>query len=494
MNKKFYLILALALLVLASVVFMLMSTSLTIHDETNLQDYSLEDYRVWVEQDQKIVSVDSVEAGDNVIIVRLSAMQRGKAILRIENGDVFSRVIPLQVYYPKILVADGIFGRSRGYIAFSVAILIYFLAIFAGLLRAYRKSVRSNIYQYRNVMILGVAIFVLFLILNRIPDMFRLEALEDLLRNILSSGGTFSLLMLPVFFLTWIYIIFSNLYLMKKEGRNWHNMLGTILGAAIFLGTLFPELLSSWLQRTSLLDVHNERGVAMYVELFIENSVGIIVAYLESVLLATIWFGIKAARHKPAFDKDYVLILGCQINEDGSLTNLLKARTDKAVDFAAKQKAATGKEIVFVPSGGQGSDEVMPEAQAIRNYLLSIGIPEERILAEDQSVNTYENLNNSMKLIRRSTDQANPKVIFSTTNYHVFRAGLLATGMGLKIEGIGSRTRQYFWINAFVREYIATLYSERKIHIRIILLLLAAVLLLVALLFAAIRYGLVVGI
>ena len=136
----------------------------------------------------------------------------------------------------------------------------------------------------------------------------------------------------------------------------------------------------------------------------------------------------------------------------------------------------------------------MPEAQAIRNYLLSIGIPEERILAEDQSVNTYENLNNSMKLIRRSTDQANPKVIFSTTNYHVFRAGLLATGMGLKIEGIGSRTRQYFWINAFVREYIATLYSERKIHIRIILLLLAAVLLLVALLFVAIRYGLVVGI
>ena len=104
------------------------------------------------------------------------------------------------------------------------------------------------------------------------------------------------------------------------------------------------------------------------------------------------------------------------------------------------------------------------------------------------------NLNNSMKLIRRSTDQANPKVIFSTTNYHVFRAGLLATGMGLKIEGIGSRTRQYFWINAFVREYIATLYSERKIHIRIILLLLAAVLLLVALLFVAIRYGLVVGI
>ena len=90
--------------------------------------------------------------------------------------------------------------------------------------------------------------------------------------------------------------------------------------------------------------------------------------------------------------------------------------------------------------------------------------------------------------------EANVRAGYDVYNAVAAVAGLLATGMGLKIEGIGSRTRQYFWINAFVREYIATLYSERKIHIRIILLLLAAVLLLVALLFVAIRYGLVVGI
>ena len=140
------------------------------------------------------------------------------------------------------------------------------------------------------------------------------------------------------------------------------------------------------------------------------------------------------------------------------------------------QKEKAGKDIVFVPSGGQGDDEVMAEAAAVRNYLLEQGIPEEQILAEDQSVNTYENFRNSMALIkeREATAQADtgaaaePKVAFSTTNYHVFRSGLLAFEQGFLTEGIGSPTKRYFWINAFVREFIAALVSEKKRHILVI--------------------------
>ena len=36
--------------------------------------------------------------------------------------------------------------------------------------------------------------------------------------------------------------------------------------------------------------------------------------------------------------------------------------------------------------------------------------------------------------------------------------------MGKKIEGVGSKTKSYFWVNAFIREFIATLVSERKAH------------------------------
>lgn len=60
---------------------------------------------------------------------------------------------------------------------------------------------------------------------------------------------------------------------------------------------------------------------------------------------------------------------------------------------------------------------------------------------------------------------------FATTNYHVFRTGMLAEQNGLKAEGIGSKTKVYFWVNAFVREFIATIVNEKKTHARVALIL-----------------------
>ena len=57
------------------------------------------------------------------------------------------------------------------------------------------------------------------------------------------------------------------------------------------------------------------------------------------------------------------------------------------------------------------------------------------------------------------------KAAFATTNYHVFRTGMLAEQNGLKAEGIGSKTKVYFWVNAFVREFIGLLFEERWRHL-----------------------------
>ena len=57
---------------------------------------------------------------------------------------------------------------------------------------------------------------------------------------------------------------------------------------------------------------------------------------------------------------------------------------------------------------------------------------------------------------------------FATTNYHVFRSGILAHDEGLAVEGIGSHTKTYFWVNAFIREFIATLHSERRTYHQVI--------------------------
>ena len=124
--------------------------------------------------------------------------------------------------------------------------------------------------------------------------------------------------------------------------------------------------------------------------------------------------------------------------------------------------------MTFVPSGGQGDDEPVAEGDAIAAYLTQQGIPQERILVENKSATTAENIRFSMELIRaESKEPKDPKVAFSTTNYHVFRAGNIALSQGVRAQGIGAKTKRYFWINAFVREFIATLSSYAKLHLAI---------------------------
>ena len=124
------------------------------------------------------------------------------------------------------------------------------------------------------------------------------------------------------------------------------------------------------------------------------------------------------------------------------------------------QQAATGKDLAFVPSGGQGSDECISEGQSIADYLASKGVGEERLLIEDRSVSTLENMEFSRAIIERKMPGA--KVAFSTTNYHVFRSGILAKKAGLDAQGMGAETKWYFWPNAFIREFVGLLATERK--------------------------------
>ena len=96
----------------------------------------------------------------------------------------------------------------------------------------------------------------------------------------------------------------------------------------------------------------------------------------------------------------------------------------------------------------------------MRQYLLEQGVPEERIIQEDRSTDTRENMAFSKEKIWEV--DPNGKVAFATTNYHVFRAGIIATSENIKVEGIGSKTRSYYWINAFIREFIATIVTEKN--------------------------------
>jgi uncharacterized SAM-binding protein YcdF (DUF218 family) len=132
-----------------------------------------------------------------------------------------------------------------------------------------------------------------------------------------------------------------------------------------------------------------------------------------------------------------------------------------------RQLEETGKKAVFVPSGGQGSDEVISEGEAMKRYLLEQGIEEEQIMAETRSTTTLENMKFSAELIKERDPDA--KVAFSTTNYHVFRGGMFAREVGLKAAGMGAKTKWYFWPNAEVREFIGLVVNEKWVHVGVVL-------------------------
>ena len=112
-----------------------------------------------------------------------------------------------------------------------------------------------------------------------------------------------------------------------------------------------------------------------------------------------------------------------------------------------------------MPSGGQGTDERISESLCMHNYLREQGVPEEHILMEDRSRNTYENMKFSKELIDKRNAAA--RVAYSTTNYHVFRSGMMARRVKMRAQGMGSKTKWYFWPNAAVREFAGLLQNHR---------------------------------
>ena len=117
------------------------------------------------------------------------------------------------------------------------------------------------------------------------------------------------------------------------------------------------------------------------------------------------------------------------------------------------------KKPVIIPSGGQGPDEKISEAAAMKGYLLAHGIPEDRIIPEDRSATTKENLAFSKAII--DAREGGKKTALVSSNYHVYRCLRLAREVGLTCTGIGADVALYFWPGALIREFIA-IHAEKK--------------------------------
>ena len=473
MKKRYYLIFAVVLGCICFIYNIVVGSRYVL--EVTLSDNisNADQLQITVEQDEEIIKITDKQLVDEKLYVTMESVSPGRTFVIVADLNEPDSLLFMKTVYVNpfgMITEESPVGRSTGSWSIDAAAIVFLAVLLVGLLIHIRKEMHRDLYQYKNVRNIAFALILITLLAEQLINIFSNNGgVVDSAKMLLNFTRLFSFVVLPAAFITFVLVTISNIRLMKNEGRNWKNMLGCILGITVCLGTIFPFALGEFLQRTTIVDVHNQNGMALYIELFVENAILAITSYLELILIGTIILSTKAARRIPAFDKDYILIHGCQIKNDGTLTNLLKGRADRAMEFAKMQKDKTGKDIIFIPSGGKGDDEVISEADAIKNYLLECGIPEDRIFVEDKSTNTFENLRNAMELIRQDAKTDDPKIAFSTTNYHVFRTGVFASQQGVKAEGIGAKTKSYFWINAFIREFIAALVSEWKTHLAIIM-------------------------
>ena len=357
---------------------------------------------------------------------------------------------------------------------FILAMGLVFLFSAVALFFWHHRSRKAAFFSYKRILDFGLGIFFLIQALVLIaaailafmrPDL-QIHG-EHFFRLTTLSMSYLSILSFPVLFIFCLLISLSNLSLMKKEGRRFSNTLGILLSILLMLGIIACAVMLYTFPMT--LDL-NAKDITL---ILIRGIVSTLFFYFECNLFSTLLHCQLAGRHTPAYDKDYLIILGCGIREDGTLYPLLKGRADRAIAFYKAQLEATGKKAFFVPSGGQGDDECMPEGEAIRNYLASQGIPEEQILPETRSVNTLQNMQFSKAVIEEnvgSTELSN-NIAFSTTNYHVYRAGILASDAGMNADGMGAKTKWYFWPNALIREFIGMLAREWKLHLAIIIVI-----------------------
>lgn len=137
---------------------------------------------------------------------------------------------------------------------------------------------------------------------------------------------------------------------------------------------------------------------------------------------------------KPPPGADAVIVLGAGLRgEEVSLT--LKLRLDAALGYLDANPQA-----LCVVSGGQGEGEVIPEAEAMRRYLERAGVGAGRILTEDRSTNTYENIAFSRAVLLDAFGRE-PSVVIATSDFHLFRGVSLARGAGFpEPQGLGGRS------------------------------------------------------
>lgn len=398
--------------------------------------------------------VESIEYADGTPVVVLAGDEPGDGMVSVnapEHGEMFR----MGVSPRNVVTTDEI--NFRGWEAIGWSLVACFSVAFAVSAWNAVGLWRRSWYGYEMVTYLGVAMFcgVQAWAFARTMLVGRPEQFADLVRLVTLMADRFLLLSLPIMLLLASVTCISNLVLIRREGLRPTNLLGFLMN-----GTLVAAIVIWRVSGQMLFDSFD----AYLLSFFATSVISMAISYFLALFSSTCVCALLASLHRPSFPRDYLMVLGCGLRDDGTPTPLLAGRLDAARGYADEQVARGHGFPTFVPSGGQGSDEPFPESESMSRYLTGHGVSDGAILQEDRSTDTRENfLFSSVAIMGDWASKGRdgqPSVAFATTNYHVFRSYVYAHQAGMAAEGIASPTRHYFWPNAFLREFVGLLVAR----------------------------------
>lgn len=130
-------------------------------------------------------------------------------------------------------------------------------------------------------------------------------------------------------------------------------------------------------------------------------------------------------------DVDCIIVLGCQVREDGSLSDMLHDRLARGVELY--QAGAAPKLLM---SGDHGQDDY-DEVGAMKQFAVENGIASEDVFKDHAGFSTYETMYRAKEIFQAK------KVVIVTQEYHLYRAIYIAEQLGLEAYGVSSDLQTY---------------------------------------------------
>jgi uncharacterized SAM-binding protein YcdF (DUF218 family) len=327
-------------------------------------------------------------------------------------------------------------------------VLPVYLAAVTGVL--FVAGVLRDPRSFSNAVLLGLA-----LALGALGAAHRLADTSGTMARLLDFGLAALVAFGPV--LVAGYLVLNGITMVRREGFRPANLLSLLVGLGVF--GLIGLMIATLLARSPDLTV----SVAVTV---------LLSGYISFLLVSYVIYAFVYGRITRLRRADFVVVLGSGLRDGNRVPPLLAGRLDRGLRaYQALTRRHKTSPVVIV-SGGKGTDERISEAEAMARYLIERGLPGDHVVREDRSRTTEENLTFSQAIMQQS--RPGYRCIIVTSNYHVFRAAIIARRLGVNGQVTGARTAGYYWPTATLREFAAVFLSYKLINSAICVLIVVA--------------------